>query len=429
MGHLTIGTVYRYASTNPTNLPIIDDLPNFLYETSTLGKNKALLESGINPIGLVRSVSGARTPAILLSSSTHKQGTRTTPWQDEFDVDNGFIRYFGDNKTISDPGKVMGNRAILEQFTLHNSPNKSDRVRAVPFIFFRSVKVGTRVKGNRVFQGMGRLRSAELVTQFQKDIGYFTNYVFEFDVFDMRAEHELFSWNWISARRDPDISDEDALNLAPKSWQEWVKNGELARDKVIRRVHRAIEISKSDQLPAAGSREEKCLQEIYNFYNGKKHEFEFLALKVVANIIRESGGSYNEGWITQKSGDGGIDFVGRIDLGTGFAKVEVVVLGQAKCELISSRTNALHLARTVARLKRGWIGAFVTTNFFTADAQMEISEDKYPLITVNGLELAIQTLKLVELSGSKSVVDYLKILGTEIPNWRKDMKPEDILSR
>ena len=106
MGSLTIGTIYRYSSSNSVDIPDIDGLPNLLFHTNTPGQNKALLEAGINPIRAVKSPTGLRTPAILISSSTHKQGSKDTPWQDEFDVDNGYIKYYGDNKSIGDPSDV-----------------------------------------------------------------------------------------------------------------------------------------------------------------------------------------------------------------------------------------------------------------------------------------------------------------------------------
>jgi len=252
---------------------------------------------------------------------------------------------------------------------------------------------------------------------------------FEFDVLDMRKDFELFSWDWISARRNPEVSDEATLLLAPKSWQTWVKEGDITRDQLVRRVHKITSISKHEQLPAIGTREDKCLNMIYKFYDGRKHHFELLASKVVANIIRQTGGNYKEGWITQGSGDGGIDFVGRIDLGLGFSKVEVIVWGQAKCEAYSKPTNGVHLARTVSRLKRGWIGAYVTTSFFSEGSQYEISEDSYPLITVNGLVLAKETLKLVELSGSPSVQYLLEELDKTYPGYIEKKRPEEILDR
>jgi len=426
---LTIGAIYRYSSSFDVTTPVIDGLPNLLFQTNTAGQNKALLEAGINPIRAIKIGKGLRTPAILISSSTHKQGSKETPWQDEFDVDNGYIKYYGDNKSTGDPAKVTGNSIILSQFQYHLNNTYENRILAAPFVFFKSVQVGKRVKGNRIFQGVGLLRSAELVTQYQKDNGYFTNYVFEFDVLDMRNDFELFSWDWISARRNPEISNEDALKLAPKSWQAWVKEGELSRDRLIRRVHKITSIGKNDQLPVKGSREDKCLGEIYKFYDSRKHHFELLASKVVANIIRQTGGAYKEGWITQGSGDGGIDFVGRIDLGVGFSKVEIIVLGQAKCEAYTKPTNGVHIARTVARLKRGWVGAYVTTSFFSEKSQQEISEDSYPLITVNGLELAQETLKLVELSGAASVLNFLENLDNDYLKYIMKKKPEDILDR
>jgi hypothetical protein len=427
VGSLSIGAIYRYSSANPVEVPIIDDLPNYLFHTNSPGENKALLESGINPIGAVKARSGNRTPAILIASSTHKQGSKDTPWHDEFDVDNGYIKYFGDNKKISDPGISPGNRIILEQFALHHAPDEQSRLQAVPFLFFRSVKVGGRTKGNRLFQGVGLIRTAELVTQFQKDIGYFTNYVFEFDVLDLKNDFEIFSWEWISARRNADLTPAQCLEFAPTAWTEWVKKGDISRDRIIRRVQRFSRVKKIDQLPTPGTRESKCLEDIFKYYDGKKHRFELLAAKVVANIVRQSGCTYRDGWLTQSGGDGGMDFVGRIDLGFGFAKVEVIVLGQAKCQSYSKPTSGVDLARTIARLKRGWIGAYVTTSFFSEPSQIEIFEDQYPLITVDGLELAIETIKLTELNGYNSVKEFLITLDESYPTSIEKRKPEEIL--
>jgi len=428
MNSLKLGQIYRYSSSNSPEIETIDGLPNLLFYTKTLGENKTLLEAGINQIGAVNSVSGKRTPAILITSSTHKHGSKETPWQDIFDIDNGFIRYFGDTKSDMNPTLSAGNRQLLEQFEYHKSDLYELRMKAVPLLFFRSVKVGDRVKGNRVFQGLGLLRSAELVTQHQKNIGYFTNFVYEFDILDLKNEYQSFSWDWISARRDSNVSDEIAVKLAPKAWQDWVFHGNSIRERVSRRVLKRLTVPKVEQLPIKGSREERCLEEVFKHYDGKKHHFELLASKVVASILKDSGARYHEGWITQGSGDGGIDFVGRLDLGNGFAKVEVVVLGQAKCESYKTPTNGVHLARTVARLKRGWIGAYVTTSFFSEGSQREISEDKYPLITVSGLDLARETLKLIEESGARDILDYLKILDLEYPQVISLKKPEDILS-
>ncbi|MFE3206093.1 restriction endonuclease [Embleya sp. NPDC059237] len=100
------------------------------------------------------------------------------------------------------------------------------------------------------------------------------------------------------------------------------------------------------------------------------------------------GASYREDWSTRRSGDGGADFVGRLDAGRGLAGTSLVVLGQAKCVKPDTSISAEQIARVVARLRRGWIGIFVTTRYHSEAAQLEMVEDQYPIARVNGSDLA-----------------------------------------
>jgi hypothetical protein len=149
---------------------------------------------------------------------------------------------------------------------------------------------------------------------------------------------------------------------------------------------------------------------------------------VVQGIISRNGGNYKEGWITKKSGDGGVDFIGRVDLGSGFSTIKIIVLGQAKCESPDKSTSGKDIARTVARLKRGWIGAYVTTGTFSDGSQIEMLEDQFPLLTVNGYELARETLILQEESGASSLVEFLDALDESYSDMLHNRRPEDILS-
>jgi hypothetical protein len=144
------------------------------------------------------------------------------------------------------------------------------------------------------------------------------------------------------------------------------------------------------QKPVKGSPEEKILTTIYDYYTLKKHRFEALAEFVAQEIFREQGVSYKPGWITQGGGDGGFDFVGSIDLDPfGLLKSSrQVVLGQAKCEKLTKATNGLHIARLAARLRRGWVGVFVTTSYFSIPMQREILNDRYPVVLVDGARVA-----------------------------------------
>ena len=137
-----------------------------------------------------------------------------------------------------------------------------------------------------------------------------------------------------------------------------------ALPRIRRRVTKLLTTSVADQRPAAGSREAAALQKIYEFYDGRKHRFELLASVIVGRVLEADGGDYRIGWVTRPGSDGGADFVGRLDLGSGFSTVKQVVFGQAKCENPASTANGRDIARTVARLRRGWIGAFVTLGAF-----------------------------------------------------------------
>jgi hypothetical protein len=427
LSHLRMGEIYRYARPYSSEEEYTDGLRNFFFSTLTEGKPKALLEKGISPIASVGTPSGARVPAILISSSPHKIGSEATPWQDVFDVDNGLIRYFGDNKSASAAELSPGNKVLLEQFRLHTSPNPSDRSLAAPVIFFQREEVEGRKKGNVRFQGVGVLQKVELITQFQKDIGYFTNYVFEFVVLSLSNENETLDWEWITARRDASANPIDIAKLAPSSYSAWLKVGQLSLDKNRRKVRRFKIVKSSDQLPIPGTKESKALETIYKYFHGKKHKFEILASKIVAGIVSEGGAVYKQGWVTQASSDMGVDFVGRLDVGHGFSQVRIVVLGQAKCEKPSNGTSALDIARTVARLKRGWIGAYVTTSFFTDRSQLEIMEDDYPLMTVSGGELAKEALKQQLADGFPTLEAYLDSVVEEYSDSLSRRRPEEVL--
>jgi hypothetical protein len=422
-----MGQIYRYARPYSSELPELDGYPNFFFETATEGFNKPLLEKGISPIGRVMTDGGSQIPAILISSSPHRAGSEGTPWQDIFDVDNGYVRYFGDNKSPAPAALAPGNKVLYEQFEHHSSPTKAGRENAVPILFFERETVDGRAKGNMRFQGLGVMQSLEIVTQFQPTIGYFTNYQFEFSILSLSVENEEFDWEWIAARRrgvEPGL----ALKLAPTSWRQWVKEGQLAIEKTRRKVARHTVVPKVAQLPESDSKQARTLKAIYDFYSaGKKHKFELLASRVVQGLVSRNGATYKEGWITQSSGDGGVDFVGRIDLSSGFSGVRVVVLGQAKCEAPNSGTSGKDIARTVARLRRGWIGAYVTTSFFTDKNQIEIIQDQYPLIMVNGLEVANETERLMTESGFSNVVDFLMELEQDYNKLVLSRRPEEIL--
>jgi hypothetical protein len=158
-----------------------------------------------------------------------------------------------------------------------------------------------------------------------------------------------------------------------------------------------------------------------------EHRFEGLASEVVGTYMNESG-RYRKGWITKRSGDGGIDFVGRLDLGAVDNGLKLVVLGQAKCRAIDSPgTGGLDLARTVARLSRGWVGAFVTTGHYTVQAQREVIDDRFPLLLVNGRQVGEAVVRNAAVRGL-TVPDYISAIDAEYDGQLSSRLPEEILA-
>ncbi|HEV3321929.1 MAG TPA: restriction endonuclease [Solirubrobacteraceae bacterium] len=347
------------------------------------------LESGINRIGAVTTAEGPRVPAILVASSPHKVGREETPWQDVFDVDNGHIRYYGDNRTAGrDPARCRGNNAILEAFSLHTSVSRDERRHATPLVFFRRVPFDGRQKGYVRFEGFGIVNKAERVVQRgTRGGGSFANYAFDFLVLDLAAENEVFPWSWINLRRDPAATIDQTLAAAPRAWRDWIAGGSPTAERLRRRVARRFVHSRADQLPPDGSPDAHILAAIYEAFEGRKVEFEGFAAWVAERVLRRSG-DYRHFGVTRASADGGFDFVGRLDVGEGFGRVKLVLLGQAKCETHRTPTNGLDVARTVARLRRGWIGAYVTTSFFSHRTQQEVLQDRYPVLLINGRRIA-----------------------------------------
>ena len=203
--------------------------------------------------------------------------------------------------------------------------------------------------------------------------------------------------------------------------------GNKSIDSLRRNVFKLNVLPTSKQKPEEGSKELKTLKEIYDFYDNNKLRFENLASNVTGYLIKKSAKNYKAGWITKGSGDSGIDFIGRMDIGTGFGSAKVIVLGQAKCESLNSPTGGNHIARTVAKLKRGWLGVYVTTSYFSEPAQIEILEDKYPLLLINGKKLAELVNEDVLDQGYKNVAEYLNKVDSEYEGLIQYRDPEEIL--
>lgn len=402
----------KYAEKTSNNiLEINDSAQNNYYNQTHLGSSP---KNYNNQRGITQY---SDQECIIISSTNHIRSDAYNPWEDEFNEDIGYIYYYGDNKTADkDPATTTGNKRLLEQFKLSHSNDPKERAKAIPILFFESKK-----QGERTFHGYGTVESIKLVTQYSgsnKNKTYFSNYLFTFCVFSLKKEQEGFNWDWIDARRE---KDKFAPCSAPKEWQEWIKDGDF--NKIRRHVYGRSTANKKEQLPTPGSKLDIILQKIYSHYQNNPFGFEYLAKDVTRLLIEDSGTICHDGWVTKASGDGGYDYVLRIDIGNhGLSQVRQVVLGQAKCYERNNGVSGKDVDRIIARLKRGWLAAFVTTSYFTNATQQEILEDNYPILLITGKQVAEIVNK--ELYRKNISLDkYLKSLNME----QEYKNPEDIL--
>ena len=299
---------------------------------------RLMLEAGINPAAMVVAPDGTRRPVIGLRSSPWKAGHISNPWHDEFDLDHGHVRYYGDHKpsTTGLPGATAGNRALLDAGKLHNGTAAADRLHAPPLLIYRSTTIirdgRSLVKGHIEFCGAAIIERLEYVVQRDPETGRsFPNLMLDLAVIDLADTGDTLDMRWIDDRRDPTLDASQAARHAPASWMRWVKDGRAAIPRMRRRVVSSRVKSTEDQLPPADSAEMDLLYRLHSFFEGRKHAFELLAARVSAQILGGSGARYHHGWLTRPAGDGGVDFVGRLDVGTPANNTPLVVLGQAKC--------------------------------------------------------------------------------------------------
>lgn len=426
----------RYAQGATQRDVEIDGFFNYhwLISPQALGRPKVMLEAGINAPAELVAVDGRRRALIAIRSSPWKAGHESNPWHDEFDLDHGYVRYFGDHKpsTVGLLGATKGNRLLLEAARLHAGTTRHERLLAPPLLLFRSITIQrdgrSILKGHIEFCGAAIIERLEHVVQRDPESGRsFPNIALGLAVV-AGSENDGIDMRWIDDRRDPSLDSELSLRYAPDSWVRWVNEGRVAIPAVRRRVLASAVKTPRDQQPTQGSTEERVLSTLYRFYDGRKHAFELLASRVAAEVLRESGARYKEGWLSRSSGDGGVDFIGRIDMGSLSASTPVVVLGQAKCIKPASTISPEQVARVVARLRRGWIGVYVTTGSFSKQAQAEIIDDQYPIVLIAGGALAETVRRMAQANYGGDLDALLQSTVDQYAGEITHRRPEEVIS-
>ncbi len=350
----------------------------------------------------------SRTPVIIFHINPYKEDQDQTPWRDLSFQKDGRIIYNGDNKSAKlKAHEPRGNKKVLDLIELYFSSNKQERMKAPPIIVTRTVKINGKT-GFREFLGYGLIcTSPRLVQQYEKiNKNVFSNYQFEVTLLSLSPQDE-FDWSWIDDRRDSEFDELNANRKAPEQWLRWINYGNEIIDQVQLKIRSYRLVSEVDQrvMPL---RNQKIIDELLNkFYPNKKDGIRFEALASFVTKLYFENYTYDRGWITVGTGDRGVDFVGRLDLGhDSFSSNSIIVLGQSK--RYKGSISGEKLTRVASRMTRGYIGVVITLGTFTQQAQQEIKDDQLPIILINGKKVSELLLNYMNRT-QKSLTEIVAI--------------------
>lgn len=380
-------------------------------------------------------------PALIFHSNPFQKDKSINPWRDVILPTEGVAYYNGDNRFPdrspgSNPpnGSQSGNNKTERLINLYNSHNIDDRLKAPLILLFEQVIINEKTNGYRAFKGFGIITKTHIRQQFEANTDrVFSNYLFEISL--LQLPYDGFDWEWINDRRNPIINLTQMLKKTPPSWKKWVNEGDATIDKIRQKILRYSISSPNEQQDQLKVGHSKILDAIIKHYKTEHKELKFESLASLAAEEFFGETRYKRGWITPQTGDMGIDFIGRYDLynpeippppGTILGSTHLIVLGQAKCRLHNKEEMAKDIARVASRLQRGHIGIFITTGFYKESVQREVAMDEYPMILINGRQLADLIVSYMTRTG-KSIQQVLTEQDKWCENNIKYIPPRTIL--
>jgi len=137
----------------------------------------------------------------------------------------GYAMYYGDNgwKEERPPHQSADDSWGIKQLNgfqdLYFSDDKSKRSRAPPILISQNFKKGG--VSMRRFLGIGVLIGREIISLEDRGLMY-DNALYHLALLELP---EGLDWDWVDALRDPGMSIQNTLDLAPASWRRWVEGG------------------------------------------------------------------------------------------------------------------------------------------------------------------------------------------------------------
>jgi hypothetical protein len=318
-------------------------------------------------------------PAFIVLITREINHKHHNPWDDIIDYNSSKIFYWGDAKHNISKGykEYEGNKILMLVYETGLDGNN----KTIPPILHFSKKKSGIIS----FSGICVITNVE-TTWFEDTGKPVKNYRFELTILDV----EEINVDWIINRANVTSIKNLNNNLAPKAWQSYI-NGRIEKLKIFKKEI----LDRESQLPAEGSAEENILSTISKL---KPIEFEAVLVELLKSLPHVNHNIKR----TRLVKDGGFDFFGEFNLPFPF-NYKIEFLGEAKKYRRSNSIGPGMVSRLVARLARGQYGIFVTTSYYTRQAQEEVLEDGYPVRLYSGLDIInfLRELKLIDFDRIK----------------------------
>jgi restriction endonuclease Mrr len=313
---------------------------------------------------------------ILVSHEIKRAGN---PWEDIVDYNSATVYYWGDAKFDLEKHftEFRGNKRLIQVWETVLE-NKLDLV--PPILHFTKPS-----KGIIKFTGLCAL--TDLKYSWFEELGNpVKNLRAELTILDTDEVH--ISWLHNRAK----CTDLKKINHdAPKIWTNYVSGKVQKLD-----IHRKRILKKERQLPAENSNDAKVLNQL-NTLSPKIFE------AVVVEIFKQLPHVNHNITRTRLVKDEGFDFYGEFSIPYPLA-YKIDFLGEVKRYSRNNGVGPELISRLVARLGRGQFGIFVTTSYYTEQAQHEVLEDEYPIRLYSGIDLVnfLRELRLINNNSIKS---------------------------
>mgnify|MGYP000557277193 CR=1 FL=1 len=340
---------------------------------------------GIRPLNFASELSQSGLPAYVILVTDEKGTTHANPWDDNIDLSNSQILYWGDAKAHESKrlDDFRGNSALRK---IYDYICTGERELIPPILHFSKPQ-----KGVVKFTGLCTLDNLE-ISWFDDHGKPIQNYKVHLTVLDC----DEVSTKWLHHRSKCEkITELNKHPDCPKVWTDYLRGRKRPIDIWFHKI-----ISEADQLPEPGSSDDQLLKELLNL---DPNDFE----KVIVALFQQMTSITHHITGTRATADGGFDFFGTFKLPNPI-NYEIPFRGEVKRYSKSTKVDPKSLSRLVARLRRQEYEIFVTTSSFTKQAQREVYADEYPIHLISGKDLIYLIKNLGIVSSGRIKSDWLE---------------------